>query len=372
MTTREPRIDIIRGFSILIILINHLTQVVEFGKLSGWMIPTPTRYGYSTAAELFVIMSGYMVGLVYLQRPRPIRAIWRRAGKLWTYNLALFALILPLAMFMLREDRVFWHLQGYVSAPATATLRFLTFQDAPRLLDILQTYMKLMLVAPVAILLHKRSPAWTIALSVGLYAAAEIWTFRHLAASPTATSNDVAGLLTWQMLFFVPMALGAMRVHVPLFRWLEGNWAMLALFLLLFTVGAAAKEAQMDGLLAQPEWLDGRYGLQPLRVAHAVLVLLLYASALTVAGRALQRWPFRAIGGVGRHSLDCFGAGVFATYVLGTLWQRTGGGYPEYYLFAAIGVAFTVALAFWLEARKARRTRDRGVQRELRPQLSGA
>jgi len=41
------------------------------------MIPTPTRFGYSTAAGLFVMMSGDMVGLVY--PGRPVLTVLRRA-----------------------------------------------------------------------------------------------------------------------------------------------------------------------------------------------------------------------------------------------------------------------------------------------------
>ncbi len=363
MTAREPRIDIIRGCSILFILINHLTQVAEFGGLKGWMIPTPTRYGYSTAAESFVIMSGYMVGLVYMARARPMQAIWRRAARLWAYNVALLVIVLALVAFMPADEMGFWRLDGFVSAPVAATLHFLTLQDAPRLLDILQLYIKLMLVSPIAIWIHRRSPAALISISVGLYLVAQVLTVLHLSASPDATTDGALDLLSWQMLFFVPMALGAMRAHVRLFRWLDRNWAMLVLLLALFVIGAATRQLQMEEILAEPEWLTGRYGLNPLRLAHAIMMLMLYASALTLAGGFLQHWSFRAIGGIGLHSLDCFVAGVVATYGLVILWKRTGGGYPEYYLFAAASVGLTIVIANSLEARRKQRTRNDGTAR---------
>jgi len=360
MVTREARIDIIRGFSILVILINHLSQVVEFGGIRRWEIPTPTQYGYSTAAELFVMMSGYMVGLVYMARPHPVRAIWRRAATLWRYNAVLLALILPLGLLMSPDVRAFWRLGGFFAAPVAATFRFLTVQDAPRLLDILQLYMKLMLVAPVAMLLHRRYPGSVVPASVGLYLLAQVLTFRHVSGSPTANADGWLDLMSWQMLFFVPMELGVRRAHERLFRWLEGNRGAFMMLAALFIACAIAKLCEGTGLWSRPDWLTGRYGLHMLRVGHAVLVLMLYASALTLAARFLERWPLNAIGAVGRHSLKCFAAGVIATYVLGTLWEHVGGGYAAYYLLAASGVALTFVVAARLESRR-RRIRGRSA-----------
>lgn len=349
MMARETRIDIVRGIAILVILLNHLTQVAEFGGLRGWMIPTPSRYGYSSAAELFVFMSGYMVGLVYLQRPHPVRAIVRRAATLWTYNAALLAILFPLLLLMSPAELAFWRLDGFATAPVAATLRFLLLQEAPRLLDVLQLYIKLMLLAPVAIAIHRRSPALLIALSVAVYALAQLLTIRHLAAVPDGNTDGALDLMSWQLLFFVPMTLGAMRAHLPLFRALERNRAVLVLLASLFVAAAVAKAYG-----AEPLWFSGRYGLHLLRLSHAMLVLLFYASALTLAGGILARGPFPAIARIGRHSLDCFAGGVLLTYGLGTLWLHSGGGRIDYYAFAALGVACTAALARSRDARKAR------------------
>lgn len=349
MTAREPRIDILRGCAILVILVNHITQVVEFGGLRGGMIPTPTRYGYSTAAELFVILSGYMVGLVYLARPHAGRAILRRAAKLWVYDVALLTAVLPLLLVMPSDEAAFWHLDSFMIDPLAATTRFLTLQAAPRLLDVLQLYIRLMLVAPIAILIHRRSPRAAIAISVALYLVAQLLTFQLLAAAPDATRSTALDLLAWQLLFFVPMALGARKAHVRLFAWLDANWTALVLLLLLFVAAAIVKQLQADALLTEPEWFKGRYGLNLLRLSHAVLVLLLYASALTLARRHLERQPFRAVATIGRHSLACFAVGVIVTYGLGTLWNRVGGGHATYYLFVATGIAITLALAYRLE-----------------------
>lgn len=352
MTGREPRIDIIRGCAIIVILVNHLTQVVEFGGLTAWMIPTPTRYGYSTAAELFVIMSGYMVGLVYLARPAPSRAILRRAGTLWLYDLALLAIVLPLSLAMPAGEEAFWRLDAFMSDPAAALWRFATLRDAPRLLDILQLYIWLMLLAPPAIWVQRRFPAAVIPLSVAIYLGAQVMTFAQLRTDPTAHLSLAITLMCWQMMFFVPMALGAGRAHLRLFAWLKGRWWVLAVLLALFIGAGVLRELQREGVLAEVTWMTGPYGLGPMRVLHSMLVLLLYASALTLGFARLRAWPLRLIAAIGRHSLDCFAAGVVVTYVLGTLWSRVEGGYAGYYGFAMLGVALTTLLAVGLERRR--------------------
>ncbi len=332
----------LRGCALVTILINHLSQVAEAGGLTTSLVPTPTRYGYSTAAELFVILSGYMVGLVYLSRPRPVRAVWRRAGSLWLYNLILLAIVMPLATLMTPSELHFWRLDAFLAAPFPSLFRFATLQQAPRLLDILLLYVTLMLVAPVAITIHHRSPRLLVGLSIALYGLAQVLTIHHVSGSPTANDDGALKLMSWQLLFFVPMALGAWRTHIALFRWLEGNWPALLLLLALFGMGVFAKVTGVP----QPEWLSGRYGLHILRLGHAVLVLLLYASLLTMAGSWLRAAPFRALAAMGRHSLNCFAAGVVLTYALGLAWDRVGSGHAAYYGVVALAILLTGLVAW--------------------------
>lgn len=343
--TREARIDIVRGIAILVILVNHLSQVAELGGIKSGLIPTPTRYGWSTAAELFVMLSGYMVGLVYLRRPGPSRAVWRRAGRLWLYDLALLACVLPLVTVMPAEELAFWRLEPFAADPRAAAMRFAALMSAPRLLDILQLYIVLMLAAPIAIAVQRRSNAALIVLSVSIWAVAQFWTIHLVAAG--GIKDGLPDRLAWQMLFFVPMALGSIRVHERLLDGLDRHrWVVLPL-LALFVVAAFAKGGE-------PAMLDPRHGLTILRVGHAVLVLLLYLSLLTLAGGWTRRQPLVAFAMIGRHSLDCFAAGVLLTYALGTLWLRSDGSYSGYLLAVAAGIAITIALAAWRDRRLGR------------------
>ncbi|MCC2978862.1 OpgC domain-containing protein [Sphingomonas sp. IC4-52] len=354
---REPRIDILRGCALLTIVINHLSQVAEAGGLTSGLVPTPTRYGYSTAAELFVILSGYMVGLVYLARPQPILAVVKRAATLWLYNFALLAAVFPLAFLMSTIELDFWRFNDLVNDPLDAIVRMGALQQAPRLLDILLLYVTLMLIAPLAIVIHARSPRVLIAASATIYVVAQILTIKRIDGSPTATDDGILKLLSWQVIFFVPMALGARRLHLALFRWLETHRTPLVLFVSLFLAGALLKTWEAPA----PEWLTPRYGLHLLRLGHAILVLMLYTALLTAARRLLHTPPARMLATIGRHSLDCFAAGVLATYVLALTWDRAGGGHLVYCLSVLTAVTLTALVAWWRESARKPRHRHRAT-----------
>lgn len=292
-----------------------------------------------------------MVGLVYLSRPHPVRAVLRRAAALWLYNFALLAAVLPLAFVMSASELDFWRFNDLVNEPVNAIVRMGALQEAPRLLDILLLYVTLMLIAPLAIIIHVRSPRLLIAVSLAVYVAAQIVIIKRVSGSPTATDDGMLKLLSWQLLFFVPMAFGARRLHLPLFRWLEQHRTPMVVFASLFLVGASLKTWGVP----PPEWLTPRYGLHLLRLGHAVLVLLLYAALLTAARSLLHTSPARMLASIGRHSLDCFAAGVLATYALALAWDRVGGGHPAYYLSVLAAVVLTALVAWWREsARKPR------------------
>jgi len=65
---RDNRIDLIRGFAMVTICVNHITWMLGKVESVSLKIPTLTHYGYSSAAEIFFFMSGYMVGMVYLNK----------------------------------------------------------------------------------------------------------------------------------------------------------------------------------------------------------------------------------------------------------------------------------------------------------------
>ena len=95
---RDRRLDIFRGFAVLTIFINHVPG-------NAFEHYTSRNWGFSDAAEAFVLMSGIAVGLAYtgtFQRNETLvglKKMWARAFKLyWSHLLVIAACFIILAV----------------------------------------------------------------------------------------------------------------------------------------------------------------------------------------------------------------------------------------------------------------------------------
>jgi hypothetical protein len=349
---REQRIDIIRGIAMLIILINHLTQAIKFYGLDGWEIPTPTKYSYSSAAELFVIMSGYMVGLVYLSKPGATGKVISRAGKLYGYNIVLLIAVAAFIPWLAAEEAVFWRFDPLSESPLVSAASFAALIYAPRLLDILQLYIILLLATPLAISLYRRSPLRLAVASVVTYLITEVGVTFYPFDLPLVHWHF--NPFAWQVLFFVPMALGVSRLHTKLFTLIDGDRRIPIAVLVLVMLTLVSRSFQLDHLLPVRWAWTSRDNLGPLRLVHALLMVVFYASALSLVSPLLQRWPFQRLASIGRNSLNMFGLSVFTTYALALLWDRLLGTYTGYLAMAAFSILLTIVTAALLDRKKRR------------------
>lgn len=355
-SVRDTRIDIIRGLAILTILLNHLTHSMQSYGLRGRPIPTPTAFGYSSAAEIFVFMSGYMVGLVYLGKPDPERRLLKRAGKLYAYNWLLLLLVSPFILIMQNSEVFYWRAEGILANPISALLDFTILTNAPLFLDILHLYIILMLVAPIAIFIYKRSPALLILVSLGIYIFAnvngylgvwngvDVWDFNPLA---------------WQLIFFVPVVLDAKREHIRLFKFFEqrSSWKWTAALGLVIGLFAIAKTLGAERDIPFFTIINERDVLGPVRIFHVIVLLAFYAGVLSMLRSVISAAPFRFLAVIGRHSLNCFALGVVLTYALTVGWDRLSLGHHGYIAAAAVAIFTTfICAVFWDRSRSSLRT----------------
>ena len=83
---RDQRLDVFRGLALITIFINHVP-----GNLYENL--TSRNFGFSDAAEAFVLMSGIAVGLAYSRGFREgaflssCMKVWRRAGLLYVTHI---------------------------------------------------------------------------------------------------------------------------------------------------------------------------------------------------------------------------------------------------------------------------------------------
>jgi len=343
---REARIDIVRGLAMLVIAINHITVAFRMYGFEGRGIITPTDLGYSSSASLFVIMSGYMVGLVYVKKPKPSVAILLRARTLYGYNLVLIFAVTPFLLMMSNSEAASWGASFLLANSVTGLFKFLVLIKAPTLLDVLQMYVIFMIVTPLALWVYGKSPFVLAAASVMLWTLCQVATATRV-IEPAAVQwrfNPAA----WQLLFFIPMILGAGRAHERIF-YLLGKYKYLTLILALIAAAMGiAKVYHFEEIIPGSYLLSSKGNLGALRILHALVVLTLYCGLLMISPNVPNLAPMRALACLGRQTLRCYVASAWLTYALAFAWHRSDGGIISYYgaVFLAVFVAFCTAAIF--------------------------
>jgi hypothetical protein len=159
----------------------------------------------------------------------------------------------------------------------------------------------------------------------------------------------------WQLLFFVPLILGAARVHIPLFRLLEERKWITVVIGVAAAAFAVAKLLHVEQAIPRHWLLTSKGNLGALRLVHAPVVVLFYCGLLTLSRRLPDWAPMRALACVGRQTLYCYIASVWLTYVLAITWSRLGGGYLTYLASVLLSLLVTFAIAVLFDARSGRR-----------------
>jgi hypothetical protein len=261
---RDTALDFWRGFALISIFINHVSGNV----LEGW---THKNFGFSDAAELFVLFAGYAAACAYSRRYDEqagerfnvsLRVMSRAAG-LYTTHLAM--LILGSAVFawaVLRTgDAGLFSvvaLDPFLLDPVQALVKAVTLSYQPGYLNILPLYFVLIAILPLLLWMGTRSLSATVALSAALYTAAGL-TKTNLPSYPME-GGWFFNPLSWQFLFTIGFALGVKRErtgHTVPFR--RGPWLLAIGFLALsavITVFHLAPEAEgvvLRDMLLVPE-----------------------------------------------------------------------------------------------------------------------
>ena len=234
--SRDARIDLFRGLAIVFVVVNHL------GLASYLQIGTQEFLGVVSGAELFVLLSGLVLGLVY--RPKLVsggigEVVIRTAGRSWKlYRTALVVVVLifflSLLPFLNGQAVTTFADQGTGAAGAGATGRvydlyagadrLLTYPVDPRVVvdflllrmgpwqfNVMGLYVVLLLVSPLVLwALGRRWWPWVLGVSAVLYVVGYTTRVRLLPAQ----FEDSFPLLVWQLLFVVGMVAGFHRREI--------------------------------------------------------------------------------------------------------------------------------------------------------------
>ncbi|WP_319532024.1 OpgC domain-containing protein [uncultured Cohaesibacter sp.] len=310
---RDLRIDILRGLALITIFIDH-------SPANPWASYTMGNFGFSDAAEAFVLMSGIAAGLAYSrsffggETRMATTKIGRRVAVIYSAHVlstiavivALLALSLALPMQALIKEL---HVLPLVQHPSEAIAGLFLLSYQLGYFNILPLYCVLLAALPFFLWLGQKS------LNMLLGVSAALWLITHLAGLympgwPTG-ARWFLNPFGWQLLFVIGLMVGIRKKQgqrlVPYSRWL---YIASVLYVL------AALGWQLAGRPAMPQvsygigiFLDmGKSDLSFLRLLH-ILALGYVIAHSQLIGRFLTSRIFMPFCVMGQASLTTFVTG---------------------------------------------------------------
>ena len=351
---RDARVDVLRGFALLTIFVDHIPR-------NAPALFTLHNFGFSDAAEIFVLLAGYSSMMAYgglFQRAgirRTLGRIGRRCLRIYLFQAGLLLATLIIV-------RIWMDLTGLTPRFGVAPLiqmgllpgllRGLALNALPNYLDIQPLYILLLALFPLIYFGLRRGVWGVLALSGTLWLAANL---DHQLNLPNAAAVDDGWYFNpfaWQFLFVIGAALAlAIRSGGGLLP--RRGWAVATagvyLAFALFQGGSWA-EWSLPNLRPLAIDVPDKSHVGPLRLLDILALTYLLFSAPAV-GRFCRHPSLRLIDACGRHSLEIFAAGCLAALIGRILYRTFDATWPLQIAVNLGGIAVMLGLANLLDAR---------------------
>lgn len=331
---RDLRLDVFRGLCLVMIYINHTPTTIY----ERW---TSRNFGFSDAAEGFVLMSGIAAGLAYSPGLRErmnwpgVGRIWARVWTLYTTHILVTCLCLAVAAAGALWFGGEWfttgpHLEKVYNMQLESQIGIVLMTHQIGYANILPLYTVLLAFAPFAIWLGLRRPGLLLALSVGLWAFTGGWRGMNLLPQLNFPNYPNPGgwffnPLSWQVLFVVGLLTGINmrqgRRFVPVTPWLVVPASIIVLTGLVVVPFPTLMRQFADMMWSLREfgapWLlvafDKTYvtGQRLLHILSVAYLLSVFPVVRQMAGSAAAK-PLALLG---RHSLQVFALGTVLAFV---------------------------------------------------------
>ncbi|WP_323960955.1 acyltransferase family protein [Arthrobacter sp. JZ12] len=277
---RDARIDMLRGMAIVFVVVNHV------GISSAFQLFTQETIGVVSGAELFVLLSGAVVGLVYGPRIADelgdvVDRTTSRAWKLYVtalvvvilvYLLSLLPFINAAAVTTFTDQGtgaagqgaagttydLYAGMEGLLEFPVPAGLipALLLLQVGPWQFNVMGLYVILLLISPLILAAMARRLTWLVlTVSLALWAVGTLLRPRLLPSQ----FEDSFPLLVWQVLFVLGLVAGYHRHRIV--EWFSHPRRKAVLGLCLVIAAACAVFSWTGPYLSNA--LDVRLGLLP-------------------------------------------------------------------------------------------------------------
>ncbi len=322
--TRDLRLDLFRGLSLILIFIDHIPQ-----NVLGYF--TLQSIQFFDAAEIFIFISGYTAAIVYgraLNLHGPIVAsaqILRRAWQLYVAHIFLFMIFLAEVSYtvmsfnnpMYNEEM---RVGEFLVEPHIAVIKALLLQFQPTFLDILPLYIVLLVAFPLVLTGLRLRPVIVLLGSLALYIAVQ-FTDLSLPAYP-AGREWYFNPLAWQFLFVAGAALSLHKDWVAC-RFRRQPWLLPLAAIIIGAAGIIRLSwtihglwDAIPGLLLADLWPVDKTDLSPIRLIPFFAAVALIAAWISPDARGLRSSLARPLVLCGRHSLEIFCLGILLS-VLG-------------------------------------------------------
>ncbi len=366
---RDPRLDVFRGLCLVMIFINHMPKNVFENY-------TSRNFGFSDAAEGFVLMSGIAAGLAYSLDFRAPMRLWTGFGRVWKRVWTLYMVHIlttmaalgaasAVAVFMGNSEVLFLNQMGWVFKDPLRTfigLTLLTHQFG--YVNILPLYLVLLAFAPLMLMAAWRKPLWLMAGAVALWFAAGYW--RLSLPNYPSEGGWFFNPLAWQVIFITGLLTGVAmkdgRRFVPVRLWLQVLTGGFVLFAAVATQVPAVSKAMGNALWVTGETLhlpwfvtafDKSFVTGP-RLLH-ILALAYFVSTFPAVRRICATAFAKPFELLGRQALPVFALGSVLCIGFQGVKHALGDSVALDAGLLAVGLAAQFALAavrqYWPKAR---------------------
>ena len=350
---RDPRIDVLRGMALVMIFVDHIPG-------NALSLATLHNFGFSDAAEVFVLLDGMSAMLAYgttFEREGMrggLRRVALRCARLYAFQIGLLLATIAIVQIWTNHYEIApTVIRPILSAPLAGLMHGVLLHAVPSYLNILPLYFVLLAAFPLVYLGLRFDRRLALGLSAALWLAANLNSNLNL---PNWMDGEhwFFNPFAWQFLFTIGGALALTADHhgtLPRPAWVM--WPCVAFLGFAFLESAPWSDWHLPDLrpfaLAPPD----KTQLAALRILDILALAYLVLGTTWLRAPAVQR-IVRPLEACGRHSLEVFAVGCILA-LLGRLEFRThGAGLTTQIAVNIVGIAIMVLIGMWLERRQMR------------------
>jgi hypothetical protein len=308
---RINSIDMLRGLMLVIMTLDHLGS--ETGVIKRI---TFEPFGFVSAAEGFIYLSGFVYGLVYTRtlinsnfRSLLIKSV-KRASVLYFYHV-LVLLIVALPMVFRLLD--FNELSMFITNPIRSSVLFSVLLLQPPNMDILPLYIAFLLTGPAALRAFQNnntSAFFIISGGIWFLGQFNIFQYNNFDLAKFGVELGYFNILSWQFLFFLGVYLGYLKarnkLQIPISKFL-----VLSALIALILITIIRHSTKGNILLSVYYSLAERSTLGIARlISFGIISYLLYVVSVRKPKILEIRWLCL----LGRNSLQVFAYSVILLY----------------------------------------------------------